>query len=144
MCDRADIVFRDGQWVRLALTELQVPPTVRDSTRERVDRLSPAAQQTLRAAAVLAEWSSGAALASTAGLTPEEARAGIAEAADARILSGDERGRWRFRHVLVATAVYEAVARTDRGSPAPQSRRGVGVRRSTARRAPGPPLPRGR
>ena len=77
-------------------------------------RLSPAAQQTLRAAAVLAEWSSEAALASTAGLTPEEARAGIAEAADARILSGDERGRWRFRHVLVATAVYEAVARTDR------------------------------
>ena len=114
LCDRADIVFRDGQWVRLAVTELQVPPTVRDSTRERVDRLSPAAQQTLRAAAVLAEWSSEAAIATTAGLTPEEARAGIAEAADARILSGDERGRWRFRHVLVATAVYETVARTDR------------------------------
>ena len=115
LCDRADIVFRDGQWVRLAVTELQVPPTVRDSTRERVDRLSPAAQQALRAAAVLAEWSSEDAIATTAGLTPEEARAGIAEAAGARILSGDDRGRWRFRHVLVATAVYEAVARIDRG-----------------------------
>ncbi|MFD0782615.1 AAA family ATPase, partial [Micromonospora azadirachtae] len=51
MCDRADLVFRDGQWVRLKLRELQVPPTVRDSTRERVGRLSPTARQVLRAAA---------------------------------------------------------------------------------------------
>jgi DNA-binding CsgD family transcriptional regulator len=114
MCDRADIVFRDGQWVRLALDELQVPPTVRDSTRERVDRLSPATQQILRAAAVLAEWSSEATIAATAGLSVTDAGAGIAEAAAARILTEDERRRWRFRHVLVATAVYESVARTDR------------------------------
>ena len=40
MCDRADLVFREGQWVRLSLSELQVPPTVRDATRERVGRLS--------------------------------------------------------------------------------------------------------
>ncbi|GAA5196075.1 helix-turn-helix transcriptional regulator [Microbacterium jejuense] len=114
LCDRADIVFRDGQWVRLALSELQVPPTVRDSTRERVDRLAPATQQTLRAAAVLAEWSSEAAISATAGLPIERVRAGIAEAASARILAEDDRRRWRFRHVLVATAVYEAIARPDR------------------------------
>jgi len=114
MCDRADIVFRDGQWVRLALDELQVPPTVRDSTRERVDRLSTGTQQILRAAAVLAEWSSEAAIAATAGMTIDEARTGIAEAASARILGEDDRRRWRFRHVLVATAVYESIARGDR------------------------------
>ncbi len=45
MCDRADLVFRDGHWARLTLRELQVPPTVRDSTRERVSRLSRGAQQ---------------------------------------------------------------------------------------------------
>ncbi|MEU4157798.1 AAA family ATPase [Actinoplanes sp. NPDC026670] len=114
MCDRADLVFRDGQWVRLKLRELRVPPTVRDSTRERVSRLSPAAQQALRAAATLAESSSVATIAMTAGLSPEVCRAAVAEAAAAGVLDGDDRGRWRFRHVLAATAVYEAIPLTDR------------------------------
>ncbi|WP_430789483.1 ATP-binding protein [Actinoplanes sp. G11-F43] len=114
MCDRADLVFRDGQWVRLKLRELQVPPTVRDSTRERVSRLSPTAQQVLRAAATLAERSSVATIAMTANLSPAVCRGAIAEAADAGVLDGDDHGRWRFRHVLAATAVYEAIPLTDR------------------------------
>ncbi|WBB67612.1 hypothetical protein [Micromonospora sp. WMMD812] len=109
MCDRADLVFRDGQWVRLKLRELQVPPTVRDSTRERVGRLS---QQGLRAAATLAERSSAATIAMTAGLSPAACRGAVAEAADAGVLDGDDRDRWRFRHVLAATAVYEAIPLT--------------------------------
>ncbi|MEV4350167.1 AAA family ATPase [Actinoplanes sp. NPDC049596] len=114
MCDRADLVFRDGQWVRLKLRELQVPPTVRDSTRERVSRLSPAAQQVLRAAATLAEPSSVDTIAMTADLSAAGSRSAIAEAAAAGVLDGDDRGRWRFRHVLAATAVYEAIPLTDR------------------------------
>ena len=114
LADRADIVFRDGQWVRLKLSELQVPPTVRDSTRERVGRLSAEAQQVLRAAAILAERSSEATIGATADLTPDACRAGIAEATEAGILDGDDRGSWRFRHVLAATAVYESIAHTDR------------------------------
>ncbi|MEV4500292.1 AAA family ATPase, partial [Micromonospora arborensis] len=114
MCDRADLVFRDGQWVRLKLRELRVPPTVRDSTRERVGRLSPLAQQVLRAAATLAERSSMATIAVTAGLSPETCREAISEAADAGVLDADVRGLWRFRHVLAATAVYEAIPLTDR------------------------------
>ncbi|HWS34419.1 MAG TPA: AAA family ATPase, partial [Actinoplanes sp.] len=114
MCDRADLVFRDGQWVRLKLGELRVPPTVRDSTRERVSRLSPTAQQALRAAATLAEHSSVATIAMTADLSPAECRGAIAEAAVAGVLDGDDRGRWRFRHVLAASAVYEAIPLTDR------------------------------
>ncbi|BCJ50527.1 LuxR family transcriptional regulator [Actinoplanes sp. NBRC 14428] len=114
MCDRADLVFRGGQWVRLKLRELQVPPTVRDSTRERVSRLSPAAQQALRAAATLAERSSAATIAVAADLSPAACRDAIAEAAAAGVLDGDDRGRWRFRHVLAATAVYEAIPLTDR------------------------------
>ena len=113
--DRADIAFRDGQWVRLAIAELQVPPTVRDSTRERVGRLSPHAQQVLRAAAVLGERSSEETIRATAGLGAQEVRAGLAEAAAAGILDGDARGRWQFRHVLVASAVDDAVALADRG-----------------------------
>ncbi len=114
MCDRADLVFRAGQWVRLSLSDLQVPPTVRDSTRERVGRLSPTAQQVLRAAAVLAEPAREPSLAATAGLAPHVCRAGVTEAFSAGLLDEDGRGRWRFRHVLTATAVYEAIPRPDR------------------------------
>lgn len=114
LCDRADLVFREGQWVRLSLSELQVPPTVRDSTRERVGRLSGGAQRVLQALASLAEPSTDVTLSATAGLAPDEARAGITEASEAGMVVGDDHGRWRFRHLLAATAVYEAVPRTER------------------------------
>lgn len=114
LCDRADVVFRGGEWVRLSLSELQVPPTVRDSARERVGRLGPAAQRVLDAAATLVEPSSETVLGATTGLGPQEFKAGLSEAANAGLLDADERGRWRFRHVLTATAVYEAIAPPER------------------------------
>ena len=50
--DRADLLRRNGEWVRRRLADLQVSPTLRDSVLERVQRLSPEAQHVLRAAAV--------------------------------------------------------------------------------------------
>ncbi|NLU80139.1 AAA family ATPase [Micromonospora sp. HNM0581] len=114
LCDRADMVFRDGQWVRLSLSELQVPATVRDSTRERVGRLTQAAQRVLRAAAVFAEPATETDLAATAGLLIRACRTGLTEAVTAGLLDGDDRGRWRFRHVLAAAAVYESIPLTER------------------------------
>ncbi|MEU8227770.1 AAA family ATPase [Kribbella sp. NPDC048915] len=114
MCDRADLVFRDGQWVRLSVSELQVPPTVRDSTRERVGRLSPGAQRVLQALAALTEASAEATLTATADVSADDCRSGITEAAEAGIVVGDELGRWRFRHMLAAAAVYESIALPER------------------------------
>lgn len=109
LCDRADLVFRDGQWVRLSLSDLQVPPTVRDSTRERVGRLDSAAQAVLHAAATLAEPQVEDVLAETADLTLPACRAGVADASAAGLLDTDGHGRWRFRHGLAAAAVYESI-----------------------------------
>ncbi|MGC4942053.1 helix-turn-helix transcriptional regulator [Kribbella sp. DT2] len=116
MCDRADLVFRDGQWMRLSLSELQVPPTVRDSTRERVGRLSSTAQRVLQALAALSEPSTELTLTSTADLTADACQAGVTEASEAGMVLDDDLGRWRFRHMLVAAAVYEATSRTERRS----------------------------
>jgi predicted ATPase len=55
MHDRADLVRRDGVWVRRPMADIDVPPTIRDAVLERVSRLAPDAQQMLRVAAVLAE-----------------------------------------------------------------------------------------
>lgn len=114
LCERADVVYRDGQWVRLSLSELQVPATVRDSTRERVGRLSRVAQRVLRALAVLGEPAADATVAATAGLLTRACREGLAEATAAGLIDGDDPGRWRFRHALTATAVYEAVPVAER------------------------------
>ncbi|MFY1694585.1 AAA family ATPase [Solwaraspora sp. WMMA2101] len=116
LCDRADVVHRDGRWVRLSLDELQVPESVRDATRERVGRLTQPAQRVLRAAAVLAEPCDEATLAATAGLLRRACRTASAEAAAAGLLQCDEGedGRWWFRHALTATAVYDAVPRAER------------------------------
>lgn len=114
LCDRADLVFRAGQWVRLSVSDLQVPPTVRDSTRERVGRLSEEAQMVLRAAATVAEPSREDVLSATAGLTSSACRAGLADAAAAGLLDVDERGRWQFRHGLAASAVYESIPPPER------------------------------
>nr|MDT0656963.1 AAA family ATPase [Micromonospora sp. DSM 115978] len=131
LCDRADLVCREGQWVRLSLRELQVPATIRDSTRERVARLTRATQRVLRAMAVLGERSTEATIAASAGLLTRACRAGLAEAHAAGLLDSDDRGRWWFRHALTATAVYEAIPRTDR--------RGLHLRAGQASEALDPP-----
>jgi predicted ATPase len=55
IADRADLLRHDGQWMRLPLDEIAVPPTVRDAVLERSRRLGPDAQAVLRAAAVLGD-----------------------------------------------------------------------------------------
>jgi DNA-binding CsgD family transcriptional regulator len=106
---RGDLVCRDGEWVRRKLAKLQVPPTVRDAVRERVQRLSEPAQQVLQAAAVLAGPASETVVAAVAAITEESARVGLAEATAGGLLREDARGWVEFRHVLVGQAVYEAI-----------------------------------
>jgi DNA-binding CsgD family transcriptional regulator/tetratricopeptide (TPR) repeat protein len=106
--DRADLVRRDGRWVRSSLAGLQVPPTVRDSTLERVRRQGSATQRMLQAAAV-AGPADEAMLGQVADLPPAAVRTGAAHALAAGLLQETSGGQLGFRHVLSATAVYEAI-----------------------------------
>lgn len=114
LSQRDDVIRRDGEWVRRSLAELSVPPTVRDSVLERVQRLGADARRVLDAAAVLAEPAGDDVLATTAGLSGPRARAALNEAARSGLLGEDPRGRPVFRHVLVARAVYDAIAGVER------------------------------
>jgi DNA-binding CsgD family transcriptional regulator len=67
--DRADIVRRDGEWVRRTLDEIAVPPTIRDAVTERVARLGADAQRVLLAAAVLSDPVDERTLGAVSGLT---------------------------------------------------------------------------
>jgi DNA-binding CsgD family transcriptional regulator len=106
--ERAELVRRNGRWVRASLEGLQVPPTVRDSTLERVQRQDPTTRQLLRAAAVAGPADEDT-LAAVAGLPAAAVRTAAAQAVAAGLLQEAATGALGFRHVLSATAVYETV-----------------------------------
>ena len=112
--DRADLVRRDGEWVRRTPADIAVPPTIRDAVAERVARLTPVAQRVLQAASVLAEPVGPGVLATVSGL-PNNV---VGQAVDAAVRSGllgeDRAGRVRFRHALAARAVYDMTPAPDR------------------------------
>lgn len=112
--ERGDIVRRGGEWSRRAVDDLQVPPTVRDSVLERVERLPAPARRVLEAAAVLAEPADGALLARVAGLSEDDARAGLAAALTSGLLREAAPGRFVCRHVLASRAMEEALPVSER------------------------------
>ncbi|GAA2756497.1 LuxR family transcriptional regulator [Actinopolymorpha rutila] len=107
--DRRDIVERGGQWTRRVLDDLQVPPTVRDSVLERVERQAPETRAVLEAAAVLAAPADEATLTDVPGLDAEAGRRGLAAALTSGLLRETGPGLFGFRHVLASQAVDEAV-----------------------------------
>ena len=109
MGDRADLVQRDGAWVRREIEDIDVPPTIRDAVRERFRRTSPSAQTLLEAAAVLTDPAPIGVLLAVSGLSEQDAHAGLNEAVDSGLLVEDRRGLLAFRHVLASRAVYESV-----------------------------------
>ncbi|NDL59851.1 helix-turn-helix transcriptional regulator [Phytoactinopolyspora mesophila] len=114
--ERGDIVRRDGEWTRRSLSELQVPPTVRDSILERVERLDRSARSVLEAAATLAEPADEHILARVAGLDDDAIHRALTAALKSGLLREAEPATFLCRHVLASRAVEEAV-------PAPERRR---------------------
>jgi DNA-binding CsgD family transcriptional regulator len=123
MRDRADILRRDGEWVRRTLDEIAVPPTIRDAVTERVARLGADAQRVLLAAAVLGDPADERTLGAVSGLAGAESSVAdpVVEAAvSAAVCSGllvEDRsgtGRIAFRHALAARAVYDRTSPPER------------------------------
>lgn len=107
--DRRDIIREGGSWSRRVLAELEVPPTVRDSVLERVQRLGREARAVLEAAAVLAAPAGEALLTAVACLDADKSQTGLADALASGLLQETDPGRFVFRHVLDAQAVSEAI-----------------------------------
>ncbi|MET7647781.1 AAA family ATPase [Streptomyces sp. NPDC005426] len=114
MRERRDIVHRDGEWTRRVLDELHVPPTLRDSVLERVDRLPTETRRVLEAAAVLGEPADPRLLGAVAAVDDEAARRGFARSLAAGLLRDVGDGRLAFRHVLDAEAVADAIPASER------------------------------
>jgi len=114
MHDRADLALGDRGWMRRQITQVTVPPTLRDAVLERAARLTPDTQAMLRAAAVLGERATDAILIEVSELPPARARTALASALVAGMLTEATPGLVAFRHMLAARAVHQAIPASDR------------------------------
>ncbi len=114
LCDSGQLIWHAGEWERRRLADLAVPPTVRDSVLERVQRLSMPAQRVIEAAAVLADPVGEPVLAAVARLAPAGFPGGLDQALSSGLMREISPAVVGFRHVLDCQAVYEAVPATER------------------------------
>ena len=112
------LVREDGTWLLREPPGPQLPQVLERLVRSRVDRLSPAAQEAISAAAVLGPEFTAALLAAMLGTRPAE----LAPALDELVASDlvhreppDSRAdTFRFRHALIQEATYLGLLRAER------------------------------
>lgn len=110
MLDRSDVVFHDGRWLRRAISQLGMPPAIRDAVAQRVGELPRYAQCLVEAAAVLDRASPPELLAAVGGVPSGELIAALCDALRSGLLVEDDGGATGFRHALARDAVYAALA----------------------------------
>lgn len=92
--------------------DLALPQSVRDAIGRRLDALSPACNELLRAAAVGGRSFAGRVVQAVAGSAADETLEAIGEALDARVLveSTEGSGRYAFHHALTRQTLYEELS----------------------------------
>ncbi|HSS62579.1 MAG TPA: AAA family ATPase [Candidatus Limnocylindrales bacterium] len=107
--DRGDIFRTETGWDRKALAEIRIPPTVRDTILQRLERLSHDDVAVLAAASVMGRSFDLASLSEVARVEESVALAALEASVTAQLIEQEDRvsGRYRFRHALTREAIYE-------------------------------------
>ena len=118
MLETGVLVRQRGTWWLRDSAEPPLPQVLERLVRSRVDRLSPAAGDAIRAAAVLGAEFTTSWLAETLGTTPAALAAVLAELSASDLVHREPHDRpssvYRFRHALIQEATYLALLRTER------------------------------
>jgi class 3 adenylate cyclase len=107
--DRGDVFRTETGWDRKTLAEFRIPPTVRDTILQRVERLSRDNVTVLSAASVMGRSFDIVSLAKVASVDEGVALGALEASVMAQLIELEERrsGRYRFRHALTQEAIYE-------------------------------------
>ena len=107
--DRGDIFRTDTGWDRKTLAEIRIPPTVRDTILQRLERLTRADVAVLSAASVMGRSFDLASLGAVAQVDEAAVLAALEASVTAQLIEQEDRvsGRYRFRHALTREAIYE-------------------------------------
>jgi class 3 adenylate cyclase/DNA-binding SARP family transcriptional activator/tetratricopeptide (TPR) repeat protein len=116
MLEAGTLVKDEGAWRLREPASPPVPQLLERMVRSRVDRLSPAAVDAIRAAAVLGTEFTDGLLAATLGVTPAALAPVLAELSASDLVHQAERSRsvYLFRHALIQEATYLALLRAER------------------------------
>jgi class 3 adenylate cyclase len=108
--DRGDIYRSAAGWERPPdLSQMKIPPTVRDTILLRLERLHPEEAEILKMAAVLGQSFSYATLASVSGKPEDTVLSALQRCVQQQLVEEQPqtRERYRFRHSLTREAIYE-------------------------------------
>jgi class 3 adenylate cyclase/tetratricopeptide (TPR) repeat protein len=112
------LVREDGTWLLRQPPGPQLPQVLERLVRSRVDRLSPAAQTAIRAAAVIGPRFTAALLAAMLGTQPAELGPALDELVDSDLVhrepSQSHPDTLLFRHALIQEATYLGLLRAER------------------------------
>jgi class 3 adenylate cyclase/DNA-binding SARP family transcriptional activator len=112
------LVREGGTWGLRERSGPQLPQVLERLVRSRVDRLSPAAQEAIRAAAVLGPEFTAALLAATLGTQPALLAPVLDELCATDLIHHEppegSAGDFRFRHALIQDATYLGLLRPER------------------------------
>jgi predicted ATPase len=134
--DRHDIFFSSekGIWDRKALQELSIPPTVRDTILLRVDRLTAAEAEILRAAAVVGRSFDYKILMVVCGVDQSIVETALQAATEQQLIEQAPGfpGRYHFRHALTQEAIYQGLSAPKRERLHLAAAKALGQRSGTA------------
>ena len=107
--DRGDVYRTESGWDRKTLADIRIPPNVRDTILQRLERLSHEDAAVLSAASAVGRAFDLVMLADVARVEQAEALTALEASVSAQLIEEEDRvsGRYRFRHALTREAIYE-------------------------------------
>src|SRR5437762_13155041 len=107
--DRGDIFRTETGWDRKAVAEIRIPPNVRDTILQRLERLHGQDVAILSAASVMGRSFDVESLAEVAQVDGNAVLSALEASVAAQLIEEEDRrsGRYRFRHALTREAIYE-------------------------------------
>jgi class 3 adenylate cyclase len=110
LVESGDVFYRpETGWDRKPIEQLRIPGSVREAVRERIDRLSTAARDTLSASAVIGLRAPFDLLRTVRGIAESELERHLREAIDQQLVVelGGDQDEYGFRHALTKEVVYD-------------------------------------
>jgi len=107
--DRGDIYRTETGWDRKALAEIRMPPTVRDTILQRLERLASEDVAVLSAASVMGRSFDLQSLVQVTRTDESVILGALESSVNAQLIEPEDRssGAYRFRHALTREAIYE-------------------------------------
>jgi serine/threonine protein kinase len=108
LIEQGSVRRESGQWKRCELVDLVIPQSVKEAIGNRLDRVSPECNDTLRAAAVLGKtFTIDELMAATEGQNENQLLDALDEAVAAQLLAADAAEAFAFTHDKIREVLYE-------------------------------------